>query len=377
MGNVTMKKILTFAVAAFTADLPFTQQAADITSGHVFTPGEANITHVEMNAIVGGAVINPSFITDKSAASISASDVILYYSVANTDFRKVTWNNAILANTALITGQAEDSAPASGDFVLTYDASAGTFKKVTLQNLVIATTNAFYSFPTVTTNDMQGKVALQEGGTNALITVSNLFATWAYSTPFTNLPSYTTPTTNGDMLLIWDGRNHTNKQISLGAVFTNPVPITGVSNADTFVVNHTGVVATVTMQNIRGALYQTDYLQTGLVSGDMATNAWTFTTTTAQNPPAVVMLQVDLMAPAGESGAGYNAGDRILANGVIWDASRTNEIMVGWTASNYWYKVPSFGAGFPKIINRYNKAYTNINNVASWDVDIRFLYFPQ
>jgi hypothetical protein len=198
--------------------------AADITSGHTFVPGEANITDVTMNAIVGGAVINPTFITDKSSLAPAGADVFLYYSVANTAFRKTTLSAMFTANTSLITGQAEDGSPAFNDFVLTYDTSAGTFKKVSLQNLPLANTNLFRLIPTTTTPALTDKVPLLTSGTNAMTLLSDLWTLFStnqsYTVLFTNLTKHTGPT-NTDQLLIWDSVSGINRAITYGSLVTN------------------------------------------------------------------------------------------------------------------------------------------------------------
>lgn len=231
---------------------------ADLTQGHIFTPGEQNITHVEMNEIAGAATINTTFFTDKSSLAPSAADVFLYYSVANTAYRKTTLNSLLLGNAAIITGQSEDGSPAANDFLLTYDTSGGTLRKVSVQNLMVGSTNLFLSFPQITTPDMGDFIGLSHGVTNAKVTVSDFLllarTNFDYTTLFTNLPAHTAPT-NQDSLLVYDRVNGTNKQISLIALQTNLPSITALNATDLIGVIQSGTnLAKVTWEVVSNSI---------------------------------------------------------------------------------------------------------------------------
>lgn len=198
-----------------------TVTAADIAAGHVFTAGEQNITHVEMNDIVGAAVINTAFYTTKSALDPDGADVFLYYSIANSAFRKTTLNAAVINNIDIITTQSEDGSPSYADFVLTYDTSGGTLRKVSLQNLISPSgfTNQFSGFATTNTPSLADFVPLLDGVVNLKTTISNLFVS-GYAVAFTNRTELTAPAIT-DQFFMWDGANFLTKKMTVGTMRSN------------------------------------------------------------------------------------------------------------------------------------------------------------
>lgn len=292
--------------------------ASDITQGHIFTPGEQNITHVEMNAIVGSATINPAFFTDKASLAPVAADVFLYYSVANTAFRKTTLNTLLLGNATLITGQSEDGSPAANDFLLTYDTSGGTLRKVSVQNLMVGSTNLFLSFPEITLPKMADFIGLSSGGTNVKVSVENFLAlsrtNFNYTTLFTNLPAHTAPT-NLDQLLVYDSVNGTNKTTTLIALQTNLPSVTELNATDLIGVIQTGTnLAKVTWQvvsnSIAGRLALTNAAPQKFISIEYALPGAQGTVTTnhhlATTPNCVQWVLV-----CKTNDLGYIAGDEI------------------------------------------------------------------
>jgi hypothetical protein len=308
--------------------------AADLTAGHTFIPGEANITDVTMNSIVGGAVINPSFITDKSALAPSSSDVFLYYSVANTGFRKSTLSSIFTGNTILITGQAEDTSPAYNDYVLTYDTSAGIFKKVILQNLNLASTNLFRLIPTTTTPALTDKVPLLTGNTNAMVTLSDIYSLFstnnAYTVAFTNLTKHVSPT-NTDQLLIWDSVAGANKSISYGSLVTNLPVITAPTNGAKGLYllgsqsNNLGIVSIATLKSQQWFIPQTVTVSNSLSSG----TPFTLSYGTVSGTP---IIQLTIICTNSASADGYAAGDEIPLL-TLQDPGETNCFQVHYSSA--------------------------------------------
>jgi hypothetical protein len=309
--------------------------AADLTSGHTFVPGEANITDVTMNAIVGGAVINPTFITDKSSLAPSGADVFLYYSVANTAFRKTTLSTMFTANTALITGQAEDGSPAFNDFVLTYDTSAGTFKKVSLQNLPLANTNLFRLIPTTTTPALTDKIPLLTSSTNAMTLLSDLWTLFStnqsYTVLFTNLTKHTGPT-NTDQLLIWDSVAGINRAITYGSLVTNLPEILSPTNGAKGLYllgsqsNNLGIVKASTLLTQTWLFPQHTVVSNSLASGTGVQISY-------GTIPGTLTFQVTLICTNATSADGYALNDELPIES-LQDLGHTNVFQVYYSKPN-------------------------------------------
>jgi hypothetical protein len=349
-------------------------RAADITAGTIFTPGQQNITHVTLNAIVGGATINTAFYTAKSAGTPAAADVLLFYSTGLTDFRKATFQTALYNNTGLITTQTEDASPEPGDFVLTYDVSAAGYKKVTLQNLLAnGTTNAIANFPTITTPTLAEFVPLSQSSTNVKVAASNLLYLFTWTPPFTNLPTYSAPNslTNSDMLLIWDSVHGSNKQISVLGLTTNRPAVTAPAlTAVIPIVNQGSNINQVTVSNLSRVMVQRFVNASTFGVGAGATNSHGFTT--GLHFPSVLVCTVQCVGAEN----GYAVGDNLNSSAVQWTPGNTNTITFGYNATSVWYQCPTNSiSNFPKIVKQgYGEMRTM--TPGNWNVVLEAIYFP-
>lgn len=370
-----MKKLLTPITAVLIVALLLqTVIAADITGGHIFVPNETDIDHTDMNAIVGDAVINTDFFTAKSAAAPVAADVFLYYSVANSAFRKATLNQVLLQNTALITSQSEDGTPANSDFVLTYDTSAGSLKKVALQNLTAAgSTNLFVNFPVINPPLLSALVGLSQGSSNAAVTLSNLVSFFrtniGYVMPFTNLAAHTAPT-NGDAFLVFDSVGGSNKQVTLGSLYTNlPTAFKPASNTR-LTVMHSNVVSTITLgQLLTNFFFAPQYsaLTNEMIPGSSAGfnygNGW---------PRAAPYVRVTILCT--NTFDTYSAGDELDAL-ALQDPGLTNVFSVTYkqTAS---VSVAQTARPIRVLQSGSSTLYTNLNQT-NWNIKVTAILFPQ
>jgi hypothetical protein len=196
--------------------------------------------------LIDEATINTTFITDKSAAQPTASDVFLFCQPGTPIYRKVTYSTMLLSATNLITSQGEQDVPATNDFILIFDTSAGTLAKTPLQSLF---TNAWWiaGLPDYTNWPFGGfSYPFVSNGVPFRVEHSNLFAGWwqwqAFDTNAANnltntvLASFHTTPTNNDLLLIHDRLNNTNKFTTLVGLVTNlPSARPGLTNGDIFV----------------------------------------------------------------------------------------------------------------------------------------------
>ncbi len=362
-----MRKLL-FALLAVSG---LSARAADITAGTIFTPGQQNITHVTLNAIVGGASINTAFYTAKSSGTPAAADVILFYSTGLSGFRKATLQTALYDNTGLITSQTEDATPAPGDFVLTYDVSAATFKKVTLQNAVAnGSTNAIASYPTITTPTLDDFVPVSQSSTNAKTTTSNLLALFNYTTPFTNLPAHTTPT-NVDKLLIWDSAGGVMKTTTLIGLVTNlPAAVPVNTNDQLLVVTGGTNVSRTALTNVGRALIKHFIFPGAFGAGASADVAHSFPQGNA-NFGFPQIMETTVQCNAAE--LGYAVGDNINADAVIWNAGNTNCITWGYNSTNLFYRCPIAQTGFPRILQKGTSSVAAMDT-NNWQVTIQAVY---
>lgn len=213
---------------------------ADIQRGITFTDGQ-RITASQLHQLIDNATIQNGFIVNKpGATSLESGAVFLIYSPASQELEKITAAAALYNNTDLITSQGEKGAPAANDFLLLYDATGTVLAKTRVGNLW---SNNIASLPVVvaTNTDLQASIPVLASGTNAAMTLSNLFLLFPYSAIFTNLPVRTSPT-NFDNLLFAasdDGTNYFMRRISLAGFFTNQVPTTALTSNDLVVVYNT------------------------------------------------------------------------------------------------------------------------------------------
>lgn len=246
-----IRRVWEFAVILALMLSMFSTRAADLSAGYSFSVNDS-VTAAKLNALVGSASINTSFLTDKTAATPSAADTFLFYSSASAAWRKVRFDTMMQTNTSLITLQTEDTAPATGDYLLTYDVSAGALKKVT--------------FGSVATNNL----IVTPGLSNALQLV------------ITNLPVQTAPT-NGDTFVMFDRTNNVVKQVTQARLLTNIV----------------------------GNLPSFDFVTNGIV----VTNAMLFSAAHGLGKVPRNVRCVLVATNSGAEG-GYSVGDEIDLNGV-------------------------------------------------------------
>jgi hypothetical protein len=233
--------------------------ASDLTRGVTFTDGQ-RLYAAQLHQLVDNTSIAAAFYTGQSAeTTLPTGDLLLVYSPTLLGYRKITAQNALYGNTALITGQTEKTALATNDYVLLYDTSGGVLKKASLANISLNATNLIAGQPAVTNLSSTAQLLVLNNGTNASITASNLF--WSLETwnkPFTNLLTHTAPT-NQDRLLIWDSTAGTNKTTTLGGLVTNLPLATLLTNTDSLLIFSTStnsgtagtnLVARTTMQQL-------------------------------------------------------------------------------------------------------------------------------
>ena len=190
-------------------------QAADISAGYVFADNEKNITAAKLNAVAGSAVINPAFITSKTAASsVAAADLLLIYSQSGLGLRRATLADLFYTNTALFTTQTAYTAPDYYDLLLLYSATNGGYRTVKANRLFPL--GLPENLPALASPTNNPTFVVWDGGTNL-----------AYKTvSLTNLPSLLTPTnlltvtyaTNGEVLTVWDQTNAAAKRLLLADV---------------------------------------------------------------------------------------------------------------------------------------------------------------
>lgn len=205
--------IVTILAAAVTA------RGADLQAGYSFADGQ-HLTASQLHALVNNGTILTGFYTGKTPKyTLDGADKLLVYSASLGAYRVISATSALYTNSALITGQTAKSVPGSGDYVLLFDAAAGDLKKATLGTMV-STTNVVALQPEVTSADPDGYLLVLNYGTNARITLSNLWLGFKYSAPLTNLSEHYAPT-NLDRLLIWDSVAGTNKTITLSNLVDN------------------------------------------------------------------------------------------------------------------------------------------------------------
>jgi hypothetical protein len=321
-------------------------------------------------------VINPTFITDKSSLAPSGADVFLYYSVANTAFRKTTLSAMFTANTTLITGQAEDGSPAFNDFVLTYDTSAGTFKKVSLQNLPLANTNLFRLIPTTTTPALTDKVPLLTSGTNAMTLLSDLWTLFStnqsYTVLFTNLTKHTGPT-NTDQLLIWDSVAGINRAITYGSLVTNLPEILAPTNGAKGLYllgsqsNNLGIVKVSTLVSQSWLLPQKIIVSNSLASGSaQAIGRGTI--------PGTLTYFVTLICTNATSADGYLLNDELPIN-ALQDPGQTNVFQVCYSPSDLSVTVNQSSRPIRVFQRGSGSLYTNLIQ-SNWNIRATIISYP-
>lgn len=204
-----IKRVWAMSIALLAVSL--NTWAADLSAGYTFADGEKNITAAKLNAVVGGAVINPAFVTGKSSASsVSGSDLVPIYSQSAVGLRRATIGQMVLNNTNLITGQSDVVTLGTNDVFLLYSVAGGGFRQIQAQNL----------FGNLVPNE-------QVSGSNTLwFAVYQPASNAWHAVSLTNLPAMLTPTnlasvgtpTNGELIQVYDQSNNVAKKIPLASI---------------------------------------------------------------------------------------------------------------------------------------------------------------
>ncbi len=288
---------------------------SDLQRGVTFSTTE-HITNTKLHNLIDLADINTTFVTDKSAAQPTASDVFLFVQPGTPIFRKATYNTLLLGATNLITSQSENDLPVTNDYWFMLDSSLGTLAKTPLISMLTNTAGTLLGTPDYT-NWPLGGFSYWYGipGGGGRIEHSNVFAgfyQWlqfstnvASANPLTNPPigSIQTAPTNADMLLLWDAKNQATKFTHLDGLITNlPAARPGLTNLDAFMfvqyrtnaVNPTGtnpVLAKVTLADLEtnrylvpiGRLTNTDTIGIWSTRTNASPDATNFVAKTALN----------------------------------------------------------------------------------------------
>lgn len=320
----------------------------DISPGQTFVDGQ-RLTAAELSQLVSQATLQPQAITGKpNQTSVAAGDYFLVYNAAANALYKVSGQALLTGNTSLITGQAE-KVPVTNDFVLGYDSTGLTLVKMQLANLW---SNGIANLTVVPTTNLSlgAFFHILNGPTNGQTAISNLFAIFPYTQPFTNLPVRSAPT-NWDNLLLagsQDNTNFTMYRISLAQLFTNLPAVTAVTNGDRVLVWSTGtnsLDANGTNPFVASVPVQALGPRTLVVNNLPCTNQAVLQTNLAllngaayAVPPFVrAVLVVTNVAGFNNPQLGWTNGDELDASWVYTVAHPTNRIFTfGSTPTNVW-----------------------------------------
>ena len=324
--NISNFQFPIFRLALCALLLAFPASAGDITKGYTFTPTD-RVTSTKLNGIVDDAVINSTFITGKSVAAPDASDSMVFYSAGAAGLRKATLNSLFLQNSALITGQTEDTAPVTGDYVLTYDVSATALKKATLLNLVFtnaALINGRTNWPTPdrTTTFL---LAYDTGtGEWSKLSRSNLFWQMFEFNTWTNQPRWNAPSNSTALLPIFDAEAGTNKTTTFQALLTNLPAITTNAPGGFIYTETNGTPARITWNNF------SNYVAGGLVANVLPQKFVSTNLPIAQISAAGKYFDTPhglsgtpqsykLVAECITADLNYSIGDQVVLNGALYN----------------------------------------------------------
>ena len=298
-------------LAMLTALLAWPALAGDLTRSITFSDGQ-RITAAQLHSLIDGASIGATFLTGKNLNStVETADYVMVYDTSAGVFTKMTLSTLLMANTGLITTQADDPNPAYNDYVLTYDASASSFAKVSITNLLY-NTNLIAVLPSITNLTQSATMWVRHSGTNAQIEVTNLWLRFTYRAAFTNLAEHTAPT-NTDRLLMWDSVAGTNKWTSLSGLFTNLTTTTTNGSSDYFLTITNGIPKLITYGNLSNA-FSTCFSYTGSNALPALAASQTFTHGLAGIPQSVRVVAYFISDDAANSG--YTTGDEIDIDGI-------------------------------------------------------------
>ena len=309
--------------------------AADITRGITFTDGQ-RLTAANLHSLVDSATIGAAFLTGKDVlAAVDNADYVLVYDTSTGTYKKMTLAVLIMANTGLITTQAEEYNPAPTDYLLLYDASGASFAKVSVTNLVTGNTNLVMAQLPITNLLTDAQFLVNNGGTNNRISISNLWAqNFEYTRGFTNQLQHTTPT-NSDRLLIWDTLAGTNKWVTVLGLHTNLPVSTVPTNTATLTLYETGQVKRASIEVLRTTLTTAAFLSTnqtftGSVALGSISAAGKYIDTAHGLGVTPKSLHCVLVCATADQN--YAVGDE-LDFGNIWSSGGTSPIGTPWANS--------------------------------------------
>ena len=309
----------------------------DLNPGQTFVDGQ-RLTAAELSALVSQATLTPQAITSKpNEASVAGADYFLVYNNAANALYKVSAQVLLLANPALITGQVE-KVPLTNDFVFGYDSTGLGLVKMQMVNLW---SNGIANFvPVQTTNlNLGALLHILNNGTNCQAALSNLFAIFPYTQPFTNLAVRAAPT-NWDNLILagsQDNTNFTMYRINLAQLFTNLPSVTSPTNGDRVLVwtsGTNGVNPNGTNPAVVSVPLQDIGPRTLVFSNLPCTGGYILNTNIVfPSPPQV---RVALVVTNTSFGWGYSNNDEIDGSRTGFNIANTGYLTWGSNATNTW-----------------------------------------
>lgn len=350
-----VKRVWEMALAALVLVWSFTAAAADINKGYAFTPTD-RVTNTKLNNLVDAATINTTFITDKTSATPTSGDVFLM--VRGGTFYKVSFTDMVLNYSTLITGQTEDTQPATGDWLLTYDISASALKKVQLMSVW---TNDFLINGRPVLTNAAADTTLVLGydtttGTYGKTTLSNLTQQLFTFLAFTNLAQHTAPT-NADALLVWDSVGQTNKQISLINLWSNAPRAASITSTDALPAIVAGKIATINYGDFRQSVQPTNF-----VSYDYSIAAGQIADTNHGIGRTPTLVRWTFVMSDASGDVGYVRGDEVPFTSIVESTIGVQRFMGGANSSNVFLTaVNTIGSEYLDMPNKTNGAVTHID----------------
>lgn len=337
----------------------FTLLASDLTPGYVFVPAEKNVTSTKLNSLVNAAVINSTFITDKPASTAPVpGDLLLIYSQAAQDLRRVALADAFINNTALIANQVEDLAPNPTNYFLELNVlatNAATFNKIRLGTLLL-------SLGPVLTNLVEQTAAV--GGDQIWLwdSVSSTSKRSSLAGLVTNLPAAAAPT-NTDLIAVYSQGSSNLSKMPLSKLVTGwtNVPSTNVGMNDVVLGYNakSNTVATFTLGSLMAwtAAYTNDLLSAHYGAGRIIyTN----------HSLGVVPTFVRCVVVCRTNDSQFVVGDEIDAS-AIWTTDAVAPLSWGANASSAWVDGKMFEANYGHMYcNGSNSVSPATLNLTNW-----------
>lgn len=368
----------------------FPAWAGDINAGITFLANQKNINAAQLNSIVGGATINPSFITDRSVASPVAADSFIFYSASGAGLRRASFDGLFLSNTNLIFGQNELNTPATNDYVLVLRTSTGLLAKSSVNALVLTNTDLINT-RLEATNPLpaNAQFLVASNGQNYRVGLTNVFREWwrwgqfssntYYDATPTNtslLSLYTRPT-NADQLLIWDAHNATNKAITLASLMTNPPTPATLTNADRLLLFATATNAA-NLYGTNGVFSSVTVTQLGRFTAQQAVftnmpinNAGATVFTNAHGFPAIPQY-VRCVLVCTNAELGYGVGDEVDLNSFY--VSTQPPGCVSADATNVYFSAIANAVGIT-VCTKTAGSITGITK-SKWNAKLYTTYYP-